>query len=489
MASNYTPSARVSRRALMGAGLASAAVVPLTSLHRASAGSVPQAMSVTATTQETSADPATWRTWLLTSADELRPAAPGAPSQAEIDEVVAAQANPSDATAAAIARWGNGPAIIPWASLAGEVSAEFKISGMPQNRFMAIYHTALHDAAIAAWDAQVAHARPSPGATSDKILPVTGVDPAQPSFPSAQAAVAGAAATVLASLIPDAPSGRFDALAAEAAESRIAAGAAFRSDVEAGLALGQAVGKKAVARAKEDGFDAEWDPATMPTGPGFWQPTPPGMVETPFAPLAGAQLTWVMTSGDQFRPAAPPEYGSAAWKSELETVQELVANRSFEQERAAIWWGTNAPAALVNGWTRELILRDGLDLPHAARILADVHVAIADSSIAVWDAKYTWWTSRPITEAPDLKMAIPTPPYPSYPSGYSAVMGAGGTVVGHYFPEAADDMADRAWEAAASRGWAGVHYVIDDDIGLTMGRQVGRLVCSLARADPVDGAA
>jgi hypothetical protein len=50
-------------------------------------------------------------------------------------------------------------------------------------------------------------------------------------------------------------------------------------------------------------------------------------------------------------------------------------------------------------------------------------------------------------------------------------------------------MADRAWEAAASRGWAGVHYVIDDDVGLTMGRQVGRLVSTLAGADPVDGAA
>ncbi len=215
---------------------------------------------------------------------------------------------------------------------------------MPQNRFMAIYHTALHDAAIAAWDAQVAHARPSPGATSDEITPAAGVDPEQPSFPSEHAAVAGAAATVLAYLIPDAESGRFDALAAEAAESRIAAGAAFPSDVEAGLALGQAVGEKAVARAKGDGADAEWDPATMPTGPGFWQPTPPGFVETPLAPLAGDQQTWVMTSGDQFRPAPPPEYGSAAWKSELEMVQELAANRSFEQERAAVWWGTNSPA-------------------------------------------------------------------------------------------------------------------------------------------------
>ena len=194
-----------------------------------------------------------------------------------------------------------------------------------------------------------------------------------------------------------------------------------------------------------------------------------------------------MTSGDQFRPAAPPEYGSPAWEAELEMVQELAANRSFEQERAAIWWADNSPPVLINGWTHELICSEGLDSPHAARILADVHAAIADAGIAVWDAKFTWWTSRPITEDPDLDMLFPAPPYPAYPSGYSGVMGAGSTVIGHYFPEAADDMADRAWEAAASRGWAGIHYVIDDDIGLAMGRQVGRLVCALAGADPVDG--
>ena len=93
MASNNTPSARVSRRVLMGASLASAAVVPLASLHRAAAGGVSQATSVTAAIQETSADPITWRTWLLASADELRPAAPGAPSQAEIDEVIAGLAS------------------------------------------------------------------------------------------------------------------------------------------------------------------------------------------------------------------------------------------------------------------------------------------------------------------------------------------------------------------------------------------------------------
>ncbi len=205
-----------------------------------------------------------------------------------------------------------------------------------------------------------------------------------------------------------------------------------------------------MTRAKGDGSDAEWDPATMPTGPGFWQPTPPGLVETPLAPLAGAWQTWVLTSGDQFRPAPPPEYGSPAWKAELETVQEIAANRSFEQERAAIWWGPTArPGSSTAGPGADRARRPR---PAACRrILADLYVAIADAAIAVWDAKYTWWTSRPITEDPDLKMLFPTPPYPAYPSGYSAVMGAGSTVVGHYFPEAADDMADRAWEAAASR--------------------------------------
>ena len=45
-----------------------------------------------------------------------------------------------------------------------------------------------------------------------------------------------------------------------------------------------------------------------------------------------------------------------------------------------------------------------------------------------------------------------------------------------------------AGEAAASRGWAGIHYVIDDDIGLTIGHQVGYLVAEFARTDGAEGA-
>ncbi len=485
--SMHSSSPRFSRRLLVGSSLAGAALLPLGSGHHAAAAPTRAAAPARARRQETATSPAGWRTWYLTSPDELRPAAPSAPSQGEIDEVLRFQEGRTDEATAAIARWGTGSALAPWSALAGELMAEFGIGGMPQGRFLAHLSTAIHDAVIAAWDAQVAHARPSPGATSDEITPLPGVDPTRSSFPSEHAAIAGAASTVLAYLLPDAAA-RFSPLATEAATSRLLAGAAFRSDVEAGLALGRAIGARAVARARGDGSDAVWDPATRPTGPGTWQPTPPGFVETPVAPLAGSWQTWVLESGDQVRPAPPPEYGSPTWQAELKMIQEIAANRSFEQERAARWWGEASPFNLVTTWIHELAGKEGVDLPHTAQILADAHVAIADAVIAVWDAKYTWWTSRPITDDPTLPTVLPTPPYPAYPSGYSSVMGAGTTIVGHYFPEVADDMADRAWEAAASRGWAGIHYVIDDDAGLAMGRQVGRLVCALPGATAVDGA-
>jgi hypothetical protein len=247
--------------------------------------------------------------WYLASADAARPAAPGAVTQAEIDEVVAAQANITPEMAASVRVWGSGLAIYPWSALVGGLFTEFAVpGGLEQSKIMATLHTAMHDAAVAALDAQQAHARPGPVATDSRIVPAAGVNPDQPSFPSEHAAVAGAAATVLTFLFPDAQPGRFDDMATAAAESRIGAGASFRSDVDAGMDLGRAVGELAVAYSVEANDVGEWDPSTMPSGPGIWQSTPPAMIETPYQPLAGNRTPWVLESGDQFRSSPPPEH-------------------------------------------------------------------------------------------------------------------------------------------------------------------------------------
>ena len=330
------------------------------------------------------------------------------------------QAAPTEAMTAAITRWGGRAAVLPWTDVASAAFIEFKTSPVLVSRALALLQTAMADAAVAAWDAQVAIGRPSPGATSEQVAPAAGVDPTQASFPSAHAAVAGAAATVLAYVLPDAAPGRFDALATEAAESRIAAGAAFRSDVAAGLALGQAVGAKAVARGKADGSDATWDGSSgRLTGPGYSVPTPPAFVKTPAFPLAGTWQTWVLPSGDAVRPGPPPAYDSPAWTAQLAAVQHACASRTFDQEETAHFWnGTTSgqvAGVIWSGLATDLITRHELDLLPAAQALAAVGVALSDAAVACWDAKYTYWAERPITADPNLDVLSRRHPIPPTP--------------------------------------------------------------------------
>ncbi len=130
-----------------------------------------------------------------------------------------------------------------------------------------------------------------------------------------------------------------------------------------------------------------------------------------------------------------------------------------------------------------MISRNGLDLPHAARALALTSIAISDAEIAAWDAKYAYWTARPITVDPDLDVQFPTPPFPSYPSAHATVSNAAAVVLVHLFPNDALDLLALGAEAAASRTWSGIHFPIDNDAGLLLGRNVGSLVNNIARSD------
>ncbi|HEU5433771.1 MAG TPA: phosphatase PAP2 family protein, partial [Thermomicrobiales bacterium] len=306
---------------------------------------------------------------------------------------------------------------------------------------------------------------------------------ARPSFPSEHAAVAGAAGAVLTALLPDATANRFTDLAGEAAMSRLQAGVNVRRDIEAGLTLGKEIGERAVALAKNDQPGTAWDGAGRLTGPEYWQPTPPAMVKSPQEPLAGTWHRWVLTSGDQFRPAPPPKFGSPEMDSQLAAVREAVAGRTLQQMQAANFW-QGSPASTEWGDTAaDLIARHSLDLPRAARAMAYAGVAVADAEVACYDAKYTYWTARPITLDPKLNVLFPTPPFPSYPSAHSTVSNAAAVVLAHLFPDDAFDLLALAAQAAASRAWAGIHFPIDNDMGQAMGRSIGYFVVQRARAD------
>src|SRR5690348_15031517 len=150
MASFSAP--RLSRRALVGASIAGAAIAQAAPIGRLLAPLSASAAPMTSAVPRWRLDeiaPFGWLTLVLQSASELRPAAPAAPTQTELDELVTLQGQRNDVTIATIQQWGSGTAIIPWTEVANKAFAEFKQSSLRQTRSNAILHAAMYDAVLA----------------------------------------------------------------------------------------------------------------------------------------------------------------------------------------------------------------------------------------------------------------------------------------------------------------------------------------------------
>ena len=282
-------------------------------------------------------------------------------------------------------------------------------------------------------------------------------------------AVAGAASRVLLHLHPS-EAARIDALADELADTGSEA-----------FLRGRLIGRLLVARAESDGADAVWT-GTPPQGPGVWVPTPPGYVYPPLEPLAGTWRPWNLETGSQFRPGPPPAYGSPQFLAEMREVYAVSRSLTAEQKRIASYWadgaGTVTPPGHWNVIAADLVRAAGWTTLRAAWLFATLNTAQADAFIACWDAKYAYWSLRPVTAIrrlvdPSWLSYIVTPPFPSYVSGHSSTSGAASTVLAAFFPANAAQLRAMAEEAAVSRLYGGIHYRSDNEAGLTLGRRVG----------------
>jgi membrane-associated phospholipid phosphatase len=433
-----------------------------------------------------------WATWVVEDVAALRPppppAAGSAQARAELEEVLRLQAAPGGPDTAAVRRWSGLPTRA-WTHQAVD-QLEFYWALLPDvrtasparsARIMALLHAGMYDALVAAQDAKYAFRRDAPWAADRRVRPLDR-RAASPSYPSEHAVAAGAAAEILAYAFPGEDAARFRRLAREAGESRIAAGMAFRSDVEAGLELGRAVAARVVARARLDGAEAPWT-GSVPSGAAVWRPTPPRRVRSPFDPAAGGWRTWTLGSGDRFRPPPPPAPGSAAFQRDLDELRRLATTRTQRQADAARYWATDAPSARWELLALEEAERRGLAPLHAARAQALVSVAMYDAFVACWEAKFHYWLLRPVSADSTLATVFSTPPFPSYPSGHSTISSAAGEVLAYLFPDRAEHFRARAEEASLSRVWAGVHYRFDVLAGEELGRKVGETVVERARGD------
>ncbi|HEY5906792.1 MAG TPA: phosphatase PAP2 family protein, partial [Vicinamibacteria bacterium] len=120
-------------------------------------------------------------------------------------------------------------------------------------RAFALLNMSMHDAGVACWETKFFYFNPRPSQLDPSIKTPMGV-PNFPSYTSGHSTFSASAAAVLSYLFPTGAT-EFEAMASEAAISRLYGGIHYRSDIEIGNAHGQRIGGYTVRFARQDGAD------------------------------------------------------------------------------------------------------------------------------------------------------------------------------------------------------------------------------------------
>jgi hypothetical protein len=371
--------------------------------------------------------------------------------------------------------------VTEWNQKANACVLEANILPFAGTRVMAIMHTAMFDAI---------------NSIEGRYTPYK-FKVAAPAGSSSAAAGAAAAHATLVALFPE------QKAALDAAYAATLAQVPDGARRTAGIAVGEEVAAKVLAWRASDGANA----------PNTYRPvTTPGAYITTTLPVGTQWVSmtpWVMERPSQFHPAPPPALSSAEWAADYNEVKELgekkSTRRTAEQTETGRFWTITGPQSF-DPIVRQLASAPGRSLSQNARLFALVEMAVADSYIAVFEAKYTYNFWRPITairngdidgnEAtvrdPSWEPLVDTPLHPEYPCAHCINTGSARAVLESEFgtgpnpltmtsptaPGAVHKWAsigDYAEEVAMARIYGGLHYRNSTVVGKDMGKKIGEL--------------
>lgn len=200
-----------------------------------------------------------WKTWALKDGSELQPPPPPVPNSSEelreMEEVLHTFRYLTNEQKDIARRWNldQGTVTPPgvWNKMVLSFAEEWQLTDHQTVTVLAAMNVGMLDAFIACWRAKFTWWSQRPitairARLDPDFMPLL-LTPPFPGYVSGHATVSGAASAVLAGYFPHQRE-RLDALAEEAALSRLYGGIHIRSDNEAGLELGRAIGRRVIAR-------------------------------------------------------------------------------------------------------------------------------------------------------------------------------------------------------------------------------------------------
>lgn len=276
-----------------------------------------------------------------------------------------------------------------------------------------------------------------------------------------------------------------------------------------GVRVGAAAAQQMIALRSSDGSSAAAPPFVPGTRPGDYRPTPPNF-PAPMYTGWGSVTPFLLSNPQQFRPAPPPPVTSAEYATALNEVASLgrdsSTTRTPDETVAGKFWSATPIWITWNQVAQQLTANQHASLAQATRVFSALDLSLADTTIALYDAKYHYHVWRPVTAIqlgatagnprivgdPTWKPLTPTAADPSYPGAHSALSEAAATVLtAFYGPHQAvtitsaavpgvtrtfASLSDAADEAGLSRIWSGQHTRLDHQAGQQLGRHVSGLV-------------
>ena len=305
---------------------------------------------------------------------------------------------------------------------------------------------------------------------------------------SADAAVAQAARDVLVARVPG------QATTVQAAYD------AYMATIPPGLARdgGKAVGAAAaagmLALRTGDHFDDVVPYVQPPVGPGVFEPIAAGVINpvpppTPVDVKLGKVRPFTYTT-PAYRPDAPYALSSKRYAkdvAELKDIGRATSTSRTPAQTETVRFFTDPTYVQYSRALRGLVNTEELDLRESARLLGFAWVAIADTMIACFEAKYHYMFWRPnhaiqradtdgnpATSPDPTWLPLVTGNHPEYPSGHACFTAGTATSLERYFGTKKVELTmtsvvtgtSRTYETLDSlvkdienaRVWGGLHY-------------------------------
>lgn len=288
---------------------------------------------------------------------------------------------------------------------------------------------------------------------------------------------------------------------------------------EASIKYGEVVADHVMDWMKNDNYNQTrtFPKYTIQKGDSLWKPTPPDYMEG-IEPHWNKIRTMVIDSAAQFEPKDPEPFSleeGSEFKRQLDEVYEVGVNLDDEQLEIAKFWDCNpfvshhrghamfatkkiTPGGHWIGITAIATRKAGSSFEETINAYTRTSIALFDGFISCWDEKWRSVVVRPetlINQYMDEEWVplLQTPPFPEYTSGHSVISRAAAVTLTDIFgdnfsfndtTEVAFGLPERQFEsflqaseeAAISRLYGGIHYMMAIDNGVDQGEKVGEFV-------------